>query len=239
MKFAVMADVHGNLPALRAALGEVRRLGYKRVYHLGDAIGIGPFPAECLALMLEQPNFRFVMGNHDAYFAFDLPSPRPLWMSREEYTHHQWVRAQLDDAARAAVRGWPYLIEDDLNGVGVSLLHYALTEDGCDFAPIVNQPTPDKLDRLFAAVRGQIVFYGHHHPTSDLTGRARYVNPSALGCGPEPLARFVGVECGPRGRFTIHHHAVPYCQEEVFKAFERRQVPARKEIYRAFFGGVN
>ncbi len=239
MKFAVMADVHVNLSALRAVLGEVRRRGYERVYHLGDAIGIGPYPAECLALMLEQPDFRFVMGNHDALFAFDLPSPRPLWMPREEFIHHQWVRAQLDAAARAAVRGWPYLIEDDLDGVGVSLLHYALTEDGRDFAPIVHQPTPDKLDRLFSEVRGQLVFYGHHHPVSDLTGRARHVNPSALGCGPEPLARLVGVHCGPRGRVAVRHHAAPYRQDEVFKAFERRQVPARKAIYRAFFGGVN
>ena len=55
MKIAVLTDVHGNLPALQAALSVLRREDADAIFHTGDAIGIGPFPAECLELLLARP----------------------------------------------------------------------------------------------------------------------------------------------------------------------------------------
>ncbi len=56
MKIAVLTDVHGNLPALQAALRGIRREGCDAIFHTGDSIGIGPYPAECLELLLNTPN---------------------------------------------------------------------------------------------------------------------------------------------------------------------------------------
>jgi protein phosphatase len=56
MKIAVMTDVHANLPALAAALDAIRREGCEALFHTGDAIGIGPYPAECLDLLLNASN---------------------------------------------------------------------------------------------------------------------------------------------------------------------------------------
>ena len=77
---AVITDAHANLPALDAALAAIRGDGVAAVYHTGDAIGIGPFPAEVLDRLLHEPRMRSVMGNHDAWFAFGLPCPRPARM---------------------------------------------------------------------------------------------------------------------------------------------------------------
>lgn len=52
MKLAVLTDVHANLPALRAALRALEQEGFDLLVHLGDAIAIGPFPSECLELLL-------------------------------------------------------------------------------------------------------------------------------------------------------------------------------------------
>lgn len=62
MKLVVFSDVHANLPALEAALERIRYEGYDLLLHLGDAIGIGPQPAECLELLLQTPNIRFVLS---------------------------------------------------------------------------------------------------------------------------------------------------------------------------------
>ncbi len=67
-KAAIMTDVHGNLPALEAAVKVIDSEHCDAIFHLGDAVGIGPFPAESLELLLSLPNFRSVMGNHDAWF---------------------------------------------------------------------------------------------------------------------------------------------------------------------------
>ena len=67
MKIAILTDVHGNLPALQVALRAIRREGADAIFHTGDAIGIGPFPAECLELLLSTSGMNLICGNHDAY----------------------------------------------------------------------------------------------------------------------------------------------------------------------------
>lgn len=42
-RVAVLTDAQANLPAVRAALDAVHRLGVDAVYHTGNAVGIGPF----------------------------------------------------------------------------------------------------------------------------------------------------------------------------------------------------
>ena len=57
MKIAVLTDVHGNLPALQATLRGIRREGCDAIFHTGDSIGIGPYPAECLDLIPEYATY--------------------------------------------------------------------------------------------------------------------------------------------------------------------------------------
>ncbi len=62
--FAVISDIHGNLEALRAVLGQIEELGISEIVCLGDIVGYGPNPLECLDLVAEHCG-RHVMGNHD------------------------------------------------------------------------------------------------------------------------------------------------------------------------------
>jgi len=96
MKIAVLTDVHGNLPALQAALCEIQHEGCDAIYHTGDAIGIGPYPAECMELLLNTPRIRLIAGNHDHWFSSGLPEPQPAWMSDGEVRHQQWTHSCLD-----------------------------------------------------------------------------------------------------------------------------------------------
>ena len=68
----------------------------------------------------------------------------------------------------------------------------------------------------------------------EVTGRARYVNPDALGCSAEPVARYVLIDVGA-GRLSFR--AVPYDPSPLFRAFEERGVPERTFILATFFGG--
>src|SRR5262245_11592812 len=97
-KLIVITDAHANLPALSAVLAAVQKEGYDGIVHTGDAIGIGPHPAECLDLLLNTPNLDCVMGNHDAWFVEGLPQPQPAWMSEGEVQHQQWTHQALDPA---------------------------------------------------------------------------------------------------------------------------------------------
>lgn len=233
MKLAVITDVHANLPALEAALAAIRREGCDAIYHTGDAIGIGPYPAECLDLLLGTPDTHFVMGNHDEWFAFGLPEPRPDWMSDGELAHQRWTHARLDPALRTVVAAWPYVIEAMVEGIPITFLRYGLKGDRRAFQAIVSTPAPLALDALFARETGAVVCFGHDHRPLNLVGRAHYVNPGSLGCHPT-FARFVTLGIAD-GVCRVEHHAVPYDAAAVFAAFERRRVPDREFILRTFY----
>lgn len=239
MKIAVITDVHANLPALAAALDAIAREGADLIVHVGDAIAIGPHPAECLATLLDLPNARFVMGNHDAWFAFGLPEPQPKWMSDGEVAHQRWTHAQLDPGLRSIVADWPKYLSLDLDGVRTAFVHYALDATGQRLQNPLRNPAPEDLDAAFSVYDpdgATLVFYGHTHRFSDVAGRARYVNPGALGCGPDAVARFT-MATFSNGTYELQHHAVPYDDAELSASFMARDVPERAFIDKAFFGG--
>lgn len=236
MKIIVITDAHANLPALKAVLEEVTKLGYDAIFHTGDSIAIGPYPAECLDLLLNTPRIQFVAGNHESYFVQGLPTPQPTWMSDGEVLHQHWTHSQLLPQSRSLLAQWQYVLEHEFEGVEVTFTHYGVTESRRDFVSLVNNPTATDLDEMFSFSNGSLVFYGHDHSKSDIQGKKRYVNPGSLGCSKNAVARYCVAEFA-RGRYIIEHCVVAYDDKELYEAFERRNVPERHFIYKAFFGG--
>jgi diadenosine tetraphosphatase ApaH/serine/threonine PP2A family protein phosphatase len=66
MRALIISDIHGNVVALRAVLRAAKEIGYDMVYCLGDLVGYGPEPDECVSRIRELPELTCVMGNHDA-----------------------------------------------------------------------------------------------------------------------------------------------------------------------------
>jgi len=65
MRHAIIGDIHANLAAFTAVLADIEhRNGVEKVWCLGDVVGYGPEPHECIAL-LRQTNHICVAGNHD------------------------------------------------------------------------------------------------------------------------------------------------------------------------------
>src|SRR5688572_4295788 len=62
---ALISDLHANLPALKAVLADIDRLGeVERIYCLGDVVGYGPQPVECFDLVASRCSL-VLMGNHE------------------------------------------------------------------------------------------------------------------------------------------------------------------------------
>ena len=69
MKRAIVSDIHANLEALEAVLADAQSCGVEEIYCLGDIVGYGPNPRECVDRAI-----RFnagVLGNHDLGAIFD------------------------------------------------------------------------------------------------------------------------------------------------------------------------
>jgi predicted phosphodiesterase len=63
-KYAVISDIHGNLHALRAVFARLSRLDVQGVICLGDIVGYGPHPEECVDMVVRYCT-TIISGNHD------------------------------------------------------------------------------------------------------------------------------------------------------------------------------
>jgi predicted phosphodiesterase len=234
MRLAVITDVHGNLPALEAALAAVDHFGVDLLVHTGDAVGIGPYPRECVEVLSNRPATHCLLGNHDAWYAFGLPQPRPEWMGVGEWEHQQWTHAALGDALRSTVASWQYSSRLDSAAGPIELLHFPRNDDGEFLMPSLAPKTGEAADALFGE-GARFVFYGHHHEAADLVGAAtRYINPGSLGCAAEAVARVAFLVIESAGQWQLSLSAIPYHPAGLFEEFDRRGVPERDFIRRVF-----
>jgi predicted phosphodiesterase len=89
----VLSDIHGNIEALDAVLTRIDEMGLKRIFSLGDTIGYGPNPVECLQLAQERFEL-LLMGNHE-YAAIN---PRRMVFNPEATLALLWTRERLEEA---------------------------------------------------------------------------------------------------------------------------------------------
>jgi putative phosphoesterase len=83
MKIAVISDIHGNLPALKAVLEDMETRQADQIICLGDLVDFAPWGNEVIELLRRQ-RIITIMGNHDERIAYDLPILDKTNQSNEE-----------------------------------------------------------------------------------------------------------------------------------------------------------
>ena len=152
---ALLADVHANAPALETSLDYLAGRGIAHGLVLGDVVGYGPHPAQCIEMLRAQDAFSFIRGNHDHAVATGHLVAGST--SLAGWTIN-WTMAILDAAARRWLAGLPpYLHQDDWLAV------HGSPRDRSFFNAYVYQMTfSENLDEL--AARGlRLCFHGHTH----------------------------------------------------------------------------
>jgi diadenosine tetraphosphatase ApaH/serine/threonine PP2A family protein phosphatase len=96
MSWAIFSDVHGNLEALEAVAEDFGRRGITRAFFIGDAVGYGPSPNECLKMIAELTTVR-LMGNHDHAV---LQENGPEEFNKHAQAAIRWTRTALNAEAR-------------------------------------------------------------------------------------------------------------------------------------------
>jgi len=183
MRVAALYDVHGNLPALKAALAEVDEEGVDLVLSGGDLL-LGPKPSECLEL-LRKRDATFIRGNCDRTVTSGA-GEKGLWLDRLK-----WTASRLSDEQLAFVRAWPESIGIEIEGLGrVLFCHGSPRSD----EEIITAITPPKrLDPILDGVRERVVVCGHTHVQFDRQiGDRRLVNAGSVGL---PYEGAAGIAC--------------------------------------------
>jgi len=182
MRVAVLADIHGNLPALDAVLREVEAAGVDAVVLAGD-LADGPMPAQTLD-RLEELGVRavWVRGNTDRWLAdaFDgtfQPSGLP---TNPPAAYFEWCAARIGQAHRDRLASLPLSATLDVDGLGPVTFCHATARDDNEFIT-VDSPI-SHYQAAFAGVPARTVVVGHTHmPFDRLADTRRIVNPGSVG----------------------------------------------------------
>lgn len=188
MKRAIVSDIHSNLDALTTVLADIAEQGVDEIYCLGDIIGYGPQPRECIDLVMNMK--ACILGNHDQAALFD-----PEGFSNNAEQAIFWTRGRLespidpenpDDPELRAVqqKRWNFLCElpraireGDLLFVHGSarnpLSEYVFPEDIC------NQ---QKMERIFGMIP-RYCFQGHTHVPGIFTEAGAFLRQDELTSG--------------------------------------------------------
>jgi len=235
-RIALLADIHGNAPALTAVLGHIDRLGaVDHVYSLGDMVSIGPDVNEVLAMLTSRPNVTMVRGNHEDYVTA-VARGEAIDVSPGELEHQQWIARRLSPEFLKVLAELPRELVVEHAGRKLALSHYKVDPATEWYAPTVLQPTVQALDALYTDSEADVACFGHYHPVHLFwSARRLYVNPGSLGCCYQPVARYAVLDLAT-DPVTVAFHAVPYERREFLASYERLGVPDRDLILRAFHG---
>jgi predicted phosphodiesterase len=151
MKWAILSDVHGNLEALQAVLADLRREGAERIAFLGDAVGYGADPGECLLLLRERAEF-LVAGNHD-WGAVGLTDVS--YFNTAAKSAVLWTAGELAEEDRAFLLRLPLVHQAG----GITFVHATPHEPG-EWNYIFTYP---EAECAFGAWTGELAFFGHSH----------------------------------------------------------------------------
>ena len=108
MRYILISDIHGNLEALQAVLSFVSKLEPFQLYCLGDVVGYGADPKECLEILRNDSNL-ILAGNHDLAVAKVIPSEdfNPMAQAAVE-----WTRKALTDDDISTLANLPLVYID-------------------------------------------------------------------------------------------------------------------------------
>lgn len=190
MRYALISDIHANLPALRAVLDDIDGRVVDAIFHLGDLTGYAAWPNETVAL-LRQRGIQGIAGNYDSTVATDYKhcGCRAENPHQEELSHlsYDWTRSHVSAETRSYLASLPFRLDvrplgGHLSGPTITLVHGSpalntvyVTEDRDD-------SFLEKMAKQVGASTGDIICFGHTHiPWHRVAGGIHFVNTGSVG----------------------------------------------------------
>jgi len=151
MRYGIVSDIHGNLEALESVLGELEKRQVDSILCLGDLIGYGPNPNECVELIKERAEV-VLAGNHDyaPLDKLDLAYFNPWARNAIE-----WTKERLNESSVEFLLSLP--LKKEIHGV--TLVHST---------PLIPEEwnyiiTIGDAQKNFPEFDDQVCFIGHSH----------------------------------------------------------------------------
>ena len=241
LRRAIISDIHANLVALEAALEDIKEQGVDSIYCLGDVIGYGPQPRECLEKCRD---FDLnLLGNHEEAVLFEPIGFNARAKSAVDWTKQQLSLPECPREENSELWNLVGSMEPSHVEEGVLYVHGSPRDPTREYVFVSDIRNPEKLAEIFAAQEQQTSFAGHTHTAGVFTVDCEFLHPSQIGNRYQVGEKKVLINVGsvgqprdgdPRGSYvifdgeTVEFHRVKYDIEEAIRRF--RETPLPEEL---------
>lgn len=232
MRLAIIADIHGNAPALEAVLADISEQSFDAIVHLGDAFN-GPIDPVGVLRWLQSRPMIHLRGNGDRMVVADNDAERSQSAA--------FARSRLPADALPWIATWPEVYEHAeffaCHGTPASDVEY-LVEDPTEGA--LRLRAPGEIAARLGGVHSGLVLCGHSHIPHfiKVTHTTCVLNPGSVGLPAyspstpvphtmqtgSPAARYAIAEKKSDG-WRVSHLAIPYDYEKAAAAADREGFP--------------
>lgn len=237
MRLAVLADVHGNLPALEAVLADMQQHDVDHIVVAGDIIGGGPQSVEAIRL-LRSLDCWMIRGNNEDYFlAYDAGTAPNAWYVGDQWAAMRWSYSRFDREALDFIASLPEQRVVALPGAApIRIVHGSLSSsseplfpdrdpvalrlfEDAGFLPPGREP--DRLDLTLAQISESVLVCGHTHiPWKQEQDGQLALNPGSVGASIDGDVRTqYALLAWQDGRWQAEQRAIPYDLDRVRTAF--------------------
>jgi putative phosphoesterase len=235
-RIAIMADIHGNLPALEAVLADIEQEQITEILVAGDLVGGCPQPREVID-RLRAVDARMILGNNDLRLlrmvSGDLP---PEWM-----TCKQFAPARAGNPDQTVIDFLAHLPEQLIiqypGTDAIRVVHG--TPDSID-GLLMPDRDPTSLDAALAQITESVLVCGHTHiPWIEQRGDQMAINPGAVGapCNGDIGAQYAILDWDGR-QWQAEHRLIPYDLRQLRAAFEGSGLLDQGGVARAFLYSI-
>jgi predicted phosphodiesterase len=226
MRLAILADIHGNLPALEAVLADIDRQEVDRILVAGDTVD-GPYPLRTLDLLRARGSW-LILGNREKYLLnYDRGDVPATWRVGDQYANQRWIYHHLDREALDFIASLPEqgtFVSDStgpirvVHGAPQGLSVLLLPDDPGTLSLFRNSGllalgyTHVRLAAALAQIGETVLVCGHSHiPWQQEQGGRLALNPGSVGVQIDGSvqARYA-LLFWQNGRWRAEQRAIPY-----------------------------
>jgi len=190
MRYALISDIHANLPALESVLDDIEARADGATYHLGDLVGYAPWPNETVAL-LREADIAGIAGNYDSTVGTDYKHCGCKYEDpkQEEQSHlsFEWTKLHTAPEVKRYLAGLPFRIDlkpfgGHAGGPTVILVHGSPTLNTLYWTEDRSDAFCLKMAHQAAMKTGDVIAFGHtHKPWRREVDGVHFINTGSVG----------------------------------------------------------
>lgn len=217
-RVAVLADIHGNIPALEAVAADIASQGVDEVLVGGDLVGRGPQGSDVIR-RIRQLGWPSVRGNHEDYLlTFRRGEVPPDWLEAEEWSASRWMADELADSDISYLQSLPLSLRSRLLP-HLHLVHASPRSNNDGIGPWTSVP---HMQRHLDAIEESVLVCAHtHRPLHQRFADGQVVNVGSVGLpfNADQRAQYAIFEAAA-GETEIEFRQVEYDLDLILRIYE-------------------